>query len=157
MTCTSVYNVQITTFVKHNPVGLVAHVWAKMDHIGVNVCLNSPEPIARQVSKSMTDIRVYNKNPCLCGNCTFPNEVHHQRLGNMRPRPRFPILMMHQVLAWVLGYIPWPACIINLLMDCSIWRYRVRNLNAAIWKSHISTHPLSAWDMSWAWDIFVLL
>ncbi len=38
--------------------------------------------------------------------------------------------------AWVLAFIPWP----------------VRNIKAAMWKSSISTHPFSAWNLSWSWD-----
>ena len=33
----------------------------------------------------------YSKNPWPCGNCTFPNEVHHQGLGSTRPQAKcFP-------------------------------------------------------------------
>ena len=31
-------------------------------------------------------MREYSKNACSCGNRTFPNEEHHQGLGNMRPQ-----------------------------------------------------------------------
>ncbi len=55
----------------------------------------------------------------------------------------FQILMMHRVgkcvisaWAWLLAFIPCP----------------VRNIKAAIQKSHISTQPFSAWIVSWSWD-----
>ena len=38
--------------------------------------------------------------------------------------------------AWVLTFIPWP----------------VRDTKAAMRKSHISAHPLSAWIVSWSWE-----
>ena len=37
--------------------------------------------------------------------------------------------------AWVLAFIPWP----------------VRNIKAAMWKSHISAHPFSTWIVSLSW------
>ena len=30
-----------------------------------------------------------SKNPCLCRNCTFPNEVHHLGLGSTRPKAKY--------------------------------------------------------------------
>ena len=55
----------------------------------------------------------------------------------------FQVLMMHRIgkcaisaWAWVLTFILWP----------------VRNIKAAMWKSHISTHSFSAWIVSWTWD-----
>ncbi len=38
--------------------------------------------------------------------------------------------------SWVLAFIPWP----------------VRNIKAAMWKPHISTHPFSTYIVSWSWD-----
>ncbi len=55
----------------------------------------------------------------------------------------FQVLIMHwdgkcaiSAVVWVLASIPWP----------------VRNIKAAMWKLCISTHPFSAWIVSWSWD-----
>ena len=51
----------------------------------------------------------YSQNPCPCGNRTFPNKVHHQGLGSMRPEAECfpgsddaPVSMMHQLSKYLL-------------------------------------------------------
>ena len=89
----------------------------------------------------------YTKNPCPCGNRTFPNNVHHQGLGSTRqpaqclpgsdhaPCRKWAI----STWAWVLAFIPPPA----------------RNIKAAMWKSHISKRPFSAWIVLKATTVFL--
>ncbi len=56
----------------------------------------------------------YSKNPYPYGNCTFPNEIHHQGQASMRPQPSAcQVLMIHWVgkcaistQAWVLAFYP---------------------------------------------------
>ena len=92
------------------------------------------DPMGRYIARTHTHVKITH----------FPMRCIIRAWEAWHNRPSaFQVLMMHRVgkcfiftWAWVLTFIPWP----------------VRNIKAAMQKSHISMHPFSAWIMSWLWD-----
>ena len=72
--------------------------WSFRCILAIDIVLHSTGCRASWQNAALVSVRAYGKNPCMCENRTFPNEMHHQGLESMIPQGNVWFLHGHRFL-----------------------------------------------------------